>query len=158
MNVAAARIKRSRRGGFDVRLPARERDVLESLPGTLRGVLTANDADDPALRRLFPSAFLDDEASSAEFDAIVHDELLQRRLAAIDTVERTVRADHLTEDELVDWLAALNDLRLVLGVRLGVAEESVPGDFTGDREAESAYEVYRYLSFLEEDVVEVLSR
>ena len=111
--------------------------MLETLPGTLRSLLVSGDADDPALRRLYPSAFLDDEDASTEFDAIVHDDLLEQRLAAIDTMERTMHAEHLTEDELIAWLAALNDLRLVLGVRLAVTEEATAGDFAGDPEAES---------------------
>jgi hypothetical protein len=128
-----------------------------TLPGTLRALLLSGDADDPALERLYPSAFTDDEEASAEFDAIVHDDLLDQRLAAIDTMERTLRAEHLTEQELIAWLAALNDLRLVLGVRLAVTEDATEADFAGDPEAEKAYELYRYLSYLEEHVVAALS-
>lgn len=153
----AAPIKRSRRGGFDLRISAQERDVLVTLPETLRALLVSGDADDPVLKRLYPSAFADDEEASVEFDAIVHDDLLEQRLAAIDTMERTLQARHLTEDELVAWLAALNDLRLMLGVRLAVTEEATPGDFAGDPEAETAFELYRYLSYLEEHVVAALS-
>ncbi|HEY8201734.1 MAG TPA: DUF2017 family protein, partial [Actinomycetota bacterium] len=97
------------------------------------------------------------ETASREFDEVVHDDLLERRLAAIATFERTVRADHVTEDELIDWLAALNDVRLVLGVRLAVTEESTSADFAGEDETETAFELYRYLSYLEENVVEALS-
>lgn len=151
-------VRRSRRGGgFDIRIPGRERDVLATLPETLRAVLSSGDAGDPVARRLFPSAYLDDDAASREFDEIVHDDLLERRLAAIETFERTVRATHVTEDELIDWLAALNDVRLVLGVRLAVTEESTSADFAGDAETETAFELYRYLSYLEENVVEALS-
>jgi hypothetical protein len=146
-----------RRGGFQVRIPARERDVLASLPEMLRSLLLGGDADDPAMKRLFPRAFLDDEEAATEFDEVVHDDLLEQRLAAIDTVERTLQADRLTEDELVAWLAAVNDLRLVLGVRLAVTEESKPGDFDGDPETERAFGLYAYLSYLEEDVVRALS-
>lgn len=154
----AGPVRRSRRGGgFDVRISGRERDVLATLPETLRAVVTSGDAGDPVARRLFPSAYLDDEEASREFDEVVHDDLLERRLAAIATFERTVRANHVTEDELIDWLAALNDIRLVLGVRLAVTEESTGADFAGDEETATAFELYRYLSYLEEHVVEALS-
>jgi len=155
--VAAGPVRRSRRGGFDLRISGAEREVLQTLPGTLREILVSRDAGDPVVRRLYPGAYLDDEAASREFDEVVHDDLLERRLAAVETLERTVRSNHLTEDELVDWLAALNDARLVLGVRLAVTEESTSGDFAGDRETESAFELYRYLSYLEENVVEALA-
>ena len=155
--MADAPLKRSRRGGFALRIPAPEREVLETLPGTLRSLLVSGEADDPAIRRLYPDAFTDDDEASAEFASIVHDELLEQRLAAIDTMERTVHADHLTEEELIAWLAAINDLRLVLGTRLAVTEEATAADFAGDPGSESAFELYRYLSYLEEHVVRVLS-
>jgi uncharacterized protein DUF2017 len=117
----------------------------------------SSDPDGRALQRLYPKAFSDDDDASAEFHDITHDELLEQRLAAIDTMERTLRFDHLTEDELLAWLAALNDVRLVLGVRLEVTEEASAADFAGDPEAERAYELYRYLSYLEEHVVDALS-
>ena len=151
-------VRRSRRGGFDLRIPARERDVLGTLPEMLRALLVEGDASDPALRRLYPKAFPDDEEASAEFDAIVHDELLERRLAAIDTMERTLRAEHVTEEELLAWLGALNDVRLVLGVRLAVTEEATAADYADDPEREGAFDLYRYLSYLEEHVVAALSR
>ena len=157
LSAPGAPIKRSRRGGFDLRIPAREREVLGAIPDMLRTLLVDGDAADPALQRLYPKAFTDDEDASAEFHDITHDELLEQRLAAIDTMERTLRSDHVTEDELLAWLAALNDVRLVLGVRLAVTEEATVADFAGDPEAERAYDLYRYLSYLEEQVVDALS-
>jgi ATP-dependent Clp protease adaptor protein ClpS len=113
--VPIARVKRLRRGGFALRIPPPERDVLAAVPPMLRSLLAGGDDRDPAMRRLFPSAFMDDEAAAAEFDSVVRDDLLEQRLAAIDTMERTLRAERLSEEELVAWLAAVNDLRLCLG-------------------------------------------
>ena len=152
-----ARVKRMRRGGFQLRIPPPERDVLAAVPPMLRSLLAGGDAQDPAMRRLFPSAYMDDEAATAEFDSVVRDDLVAQRLTAIDTMERTLGAERLSEDELVAWLAAVNDLRLVLGVRLAVTEESTPEDFAGDPESGRAYSLYAYLSYLEEDVVRALS-
>lgn len=155
--MPVARVKRMRRGGYALRIPPPEREVLAAVPAMLRSLLAADERDDLAMRRLFPSAFMDDEAAAAEFDASVRDDLVEQRLKAIDTMERTLQAVQLTEDELGAWLAAVNDLRLVLGVRLAVTEESSPEDFVADPEAERAYGLYAYLSYLEEDVVHALS-
>ena len=155
--MAVRRVKRSRAGDFVLRIPPPERDVLGKLPEMLRGLLEQDDRTDPALRRLFPSAYLDDEEAAAEFDSVVRDDLVAQRTAAIETMERTLKAPRLTEDELLAWLAAMNDLRLVLGVRLAVTEESTMKDFDGDPETEAAYGLYTYLSYLEEDVVLALS-
>ena len=150
-------MKRSRAGDFVLRIPPPERDVLGTLPEMLRGLLEQDDRSDPALQRLFPSAYPDDEESAAEFDSVVRDDLVAQRTAAIETMERTLRAPRLTEVELLAWLAAMNDLRLVLGVRLAVTEESIPEDFDGDPQTHATYGLYTYLSYLEEDVVEALS-
>jgi Domain of unknown function (DUF2017) len=155
--VPARRVKRSRLGGYVVRIPSAEREVLGTLPPMLRALLSEQDPNDAALRRLFPSAFLDDEKAAAEFDSIVRDDLMGQRLAAIETLERTVGSDRLSEEELSAWLASVNDLRLVLGVRLAVTEESTPEEFGGDPETEQAYALYAYLSYLEEEMVEALA-
>lgn len=108
------------------------------------------------MRRLYPAAYLDDPEATREFDAIVRDDLTAERMRAIDTMADTIEATSLSEDQLGAWLAAINDVRLVLGVRLHVSEESVPEDFAGGPE-ESAFATYVYLSYLEEEVVRALS-
>jgi hypothetical protein len=152
------RIRRSRRGAFEVRLPHEEREILGTLPAQLRELIAGREVlEDPALRRLYPSAYLDDPAAAAEFDGFVRDDLTARRLAAIDTMERTIGAVRLSEEEVEAWLGSINDLRLVLGVRLGVTEESEPDDFAGDPEREASFSLYSYLSYLEAEIVDALS-
>ena len=157
--AAGRRIRRSRRGTFELRIPHAERAILRTLPPQLRGLLADGDRlEDPALRRLYPAAYLDDPEATAEFDGFVRDDLTSQRMTAIDTMARTIDADRLGEDELSAWLGSINDLRLVLGVRLAVTEESDPGDFDGDPEAASSFALYGYLSYLEEEIVEALSK
>jgi hypothetical protein len=151
------RIVRSAAGGFDLRIPRSERNVLRALPDQLRRLLDEGDTEDPALRRLYPSAYLDDPVAAAEFDGFVRDDLTEQRMKAIEIMARTIDSAHLDEEEVLAWLAAVNDLRLVLGVRLAVTEESEPEDFEGDEETRGSYAVYSYLSILEEDIVEALS-
>jgi hypothetical protein len=152
------RITRSRAGGFELRIPRSERDVLRALPDQLRTLLHEGDAaEDPALRRLYPAAYLDDPVASAEFDGFVRDDLTEQRTKALETMARTIDSTHLEEEEVLAWLGAINDLRLVLGVRLAVTEESEPADFEGDEGTEGSFALYAYLSLLEEDIVEALS-
>jgi hypothetical protein len=152
------RVKRLRRGSFELRIPPNEREVLGTLPDQLRELLTTGDPlQDPAMRRLYPAAYLDDPDAAAEFDGFVRDDLTAQRMAAVETMARTVEATRVSEDELVAWLGAINDLRLILGVRLSVTEESGPDDFAGDAEREASYALYSYLSLLQEEIVEALS-
>jgi hypothetical protein len=156
--VLGRRVRRSRDGAFELQIPEREREVLRSLPGQLRSLILDGDpGQDPALRRLYPTAHLDDPAAAAEFDVLVRDDLTAQRLASIQAMEGTLEADRLNEEELVAWLGTINDLRLVLGVRLAVTEESEPADYAGDPEREDAFRVYGYLSSLVEDIVEAIS-
>lgn len=151
------RVRRTRRGTFELRIPPPERDVLRTLPGQLRELLAGADPiEDPVMRRLYPAAYLDDPEATREFDSLVRDDLTAERLQAIDTMADTIDAASVTEEQLAAWLAAINDLRLVLGVRLHVTEESEPADFAGGPE-ESTFAIYAYLSYLQEEVVRALS-
>jgi hypothetical protein len=155
----ARRIRRSRRGGFELRIPRPERDVLRTLPPQLRTLLAEGDpTEDPAMRRLYPSAYLDDPESSAEFDGFVRDDLTSQRVTAVDTMERTIDAEVVTEEELSAWLGSINDLRLVLGVRLAVTEESTPKDFAEDEDDAASFALYAYLAYLEDEIVQALSK
>ncbi|HEX9124187.1 MAG TPA: DUF2017 family protein [Actinomycetota bacterium] len=153
-----ARVKRTRKGDYLLRLTANERDVLRTLPGQLREMLTSGGAsEDPGVQRLSPPAYLDDAASSEEFDRLVRDDLVAQRMSAVDEMERTVDAERVNEDELTAWLGSINDLRLVLGTRLGVTEEMTPADLARDDPRAASFALYAFLSVLEEDVVAALA-
>jgi hypothetical protein len=152
------RVTRRDDGAFDVEIESEQRNVLRELPAQLRELLDDGDAEtDAALRRLFPTADRDDPVHAAEFDGMVREDLTAQRRSAIETMEQTIDADRLSEDELLGWLGVVNDLRLVLGTRLEVTEESGPEDFEGVDSAAHAYALYAYLSYLEEQMVEALS-
>src|SRR5262249_42313129 len=144
-------------GEIRLRLPADERELLRSLPTELAELLQ-DEPEDPALRRLFPPAYADDPASEAEYRHLVGRELLTARREALRTLERTVDRDTLGEEELAAWLSALNDLRLVLGTRLDVQEDSFDEgvDPRDPRAPELA--LYAYLSWLLEQAVAAAAR
>jgi hypothetical protein len=149
-----ARIEQTRKGDFRLRLSREEREVLRELPGQLRELLGT---DDPSLRRLFPPAYTDDPASNAEYERLTRDSLLSQRLDSLRVLEETVDAERLTEEDLNSWLGALNDLRLVLGTRLDVTEDTYgePLDPADPRAPELA--LFAYLSWLQEQAVAALS-
>lgn len=152
--LARRRIARDRSGGYRVRLPREERDVLAALPGQLREAL---EADEPTLYRLFPPAFVDDAAANAEYHRLVGQQLADERLAALAELERTAHAERLSEEELGAWLGAVESLRLVLGTQLDVSDEtSVTGIDRSDPEA-PRHALYHYLSWLQEEIVTALA-
>lgn len=149
------RVRRTRRGDFDVKLPAEERALLRDLAPQLRALLDV-DLDDPSLRRLFPVAYPDDPERDREYRQLVGDELLERRRASLDTLVATIEATRLSEDELLAWMGAINDLRLVLGTRLDVSEDMDPIPAPDDPDAPMLV-LYGYLGYLLESIIDALS-
>lgn len=148
------RVRRTRSGRYEINLPAPERTLLGNLADQLRELLSET-TDDPSVRRLFPTAYHDDPDRDREYQQLVRDELLERRLTALATLDATLEADELDEEQLSAWLSSLNDLRLVLGTRLDVSED--PIDIEADDPDAPAFAVYEYLGFLLTEVVDALT-
>jgi hypothetical protein len=149
------RIKRLGPGRYRVAIPEHEQELLRSLVPQLRDLLST---DDPSLVRLFPTAYADDPERDAGYHALVRDELLERRFAALDALERTVEGGEVDEDTLSAWMRALNDLRLVLGTRLDVSEDDDPSDLDPDDPLAAPWAVYHYLGALQGMVVDALAQ
>ena len=148
------KVQARRDGRFAVDLEAWERDLLRSLPGRLRELLTT---DDPALERLFPPAYLNDDEHNDEYQRLMRDDLMGSRLTSLGVLEATVDATTLDEGQLLAWLGSLNDLRLVLGTKLDVSEDMDDEPFAADDPRAAAYALYRYLAELQDWIVTALS-
>jgi hypothetical protein len=146
-----APIERAADGGFRVHLGPEERDLLRRLTAELEVLLSA-EPQDPSLRRLHPRAY-EDEQVEREYRSLVGSELESLRLEHLRGLEETAGRDRLDGEELDRWIAALNDLRLVLGTRLDVSEDEFADGF--DPNAPQAYElaVYAFLTWLQEAAV-----
>jgi hypothetical protein len=153
--MTVRRIKRNRRGTFDVKLPDEEIRVLLSLAPQLRTLLT-HGADDGDLRRLFPSAYTDDADADAFYRLLAHDSLLDKRLANLDLLEAVIAEKEWTAGQLEAVMGAVNDLRLVLGTKLDVSENDDPGELSDEDPNAPAFALYSYLGWLLELVVEAL--
>jgi hypothetical protein len=142
-------------GGIRLRLSRDERALLVGLTGELRALLEVA-PDDPSLRRLFPPAY-DDEADERAYKELTGDSLLDGRREALELLEQTADRKQLSAEEADAWLRALNDLRLVLGTRLGVQEDTFSSEPDLNDPHGQALAVYGYLSWLQEQLVEALS-
>jgi hypothetical protein len=146
-------IERTRDGDFLLRLSDAERDLLRRLSAELLGLL-ADDPDDPTLRRLRPSAYEDDEEAEGEYRHLMQSELEEGRRETLRVLAETASRKKLSAEELDAWLRALTDLRLALGTRLDVTEDTYAQEI--DPRDPAAYElsVFAYLSWLQEQAVE----
>jgi hypothetical protein len=147
-----APIERTKAGEVVVRLGPEERELLRRLAAELEELLAAQ-PDDPSLRRLRPRAY-EDEQVEREFRSLMGGELEARRLANLRGLAETAGQDRLDAEDLDRWLAALNDLRLVLGTRLDITEDQFADGF--DPGAPDAYElaVYAFLTWVQEAAVQ----
>ena len=135
---------------FDLQLEAHERRILGSLVAELRGELDdpAGMAPGGALARLYPPAFPDDPAASAEFADLVHADLADTRRERVAVVEATLDAPSLDEPQAMAWLGVLNDARLVLGTSLGL-EDDAPDELPDEDDPDAMrYAVFAYLGWL----------
>lgn len=115
---------------------------------------------DPALARLVPDAYTEDDGAAAEFRQITERELLDHRRADADAVLQTLtvrgRRLHptalrgeagavlsiaLDADATTAWLRTLAALRLVLASRLGIAHEDEHD------EADPRFGIYDWLGY-----------
>ena len=157
---------------LDVVLDPGEAAVLTRLCEELTTVLDADGAaegnqPDPVLERLFPRAYLDptEEEAESEWQRFVHDDLLDGRRQAVQTVERSLagalmrkgRLELSLDDEQAQaWLAVINDSRLALGTRLEVTEDMDLSRLDPDDPDTAPYAVYWWLGVLEERLIDVL--
>jgi hypothetical protein len=145
-------IRRTRSGRYQVSLSDEERMLLRQLAPQLRAALA--DPDAPGLRRLFPPAYgaEADADKQEEYARLMQEDLVERHGGALEILEQTAGAEELTLDEVDAWVRALNHLRLVIGTRLDVSEDDDPN--TTD---DPGHQLYYYLGYLQESVVEALS-
>ena len=119
--------------------------------------------EDPVLARLLPDGYRDDPEAANEFRKYTESGLRSAKHQAaqemLDTLPETGGRIQLTHDQAHAWLKALNDVRLALGVRLGVTEEFEEqwGRLRADDPQWAAYEVYAWLGAVQESLVQALA-
>lgn len=144
-------------GRVSVRLRANERKAIRGLAAEYRELLrNESQASDSAMARLFPPAYREDPLRNFDYERRAHDGLMGERLAAIDALEQHADAAVLSADQAHSWLGVLNDLRLVLGTRLDITEDSSEEDFETDPASANTFGLYRWLTHLVGVLIEAL--
>ena len=176
------RFKKARGGAVRADLDAVEADVLSAVAADLLELLGSEeepDADplaalvglsdgpvappeDPALARLLPDAYGEDPEAATEFRRYTEGDLRAGKRANAGAVlaslaPLTGKGGRLVldRDQADAWLGCLNDLRLVLGTRLEVTEETEPAVPDDDPRAH-ALQVYGWLGWLQESLLSCL--
>ncbi len=148
------RISSASDGGVDLQLDAALRDLLASLAMQLTDLIDdPASADSPGLARLFPPASVDDPLEALGFEQLMGEALRAGKRESAGMVRATAHATHLNPEETLAWMRCLNDIRLVLGTRLDVAEDTDFEELFRDPLTEQAAVMYTALT----ELVEMLS-
>jgi hypothetical protein len=157
---------RARDGSLVVALHAEEAELLAMTVRDMTEIVEDPPAGD-VRDRLYPRAYLDptEEVAQGEYDALVHDDLVQARRTAlraiIDSIESTEPNRRglieitLTPEQETQWLTAVNDARLVIGTALGVTEEETAEYERDDPRFEYGV-LYGWLTLVQFELVRVL--
>jgi hypothetical protein len=119
---------------------------------------------DPVLARLLPDAYQDDPEAAGEFRKYTESSLREAKKYFAQTLLETLPPKggrvKLTADQARDWLRALNDIRLMFGVRLEVTEdfEEQLSSLDPKDPRVAAFEVYGWLGAVQESLVRAMAR
>jgi hypothetical protein len=142
-------------------VPAPDPDPLAAMVGMSADTAAPGPPADPALRRLLPDAY-DDPASAGEFRRLTHDDLRRGKAAALERLADDAdgsRGVVEIDDETADvWSQAVNDVRLVLGVRLRVDDDagSWRRSLTPDDPRLPLVAAYDWLAWLQELLLDAI--
>ena len=122
----------------------------------------AQTPDDPALRRLLPDAYLDDEDAAGQFRRFTERDLRESKAANARLVDAQLAEEGgevtISGDSIAAWLGFLNDTRLTIGTRLEISEENHDelADLPDSDPRSGLFQVYDWLTFLQESIVQRL--
>jgi hypothetical protein len=152
-------------------VPAHEADPLEAL---LDFTGPTDEPEDPVLARLFPTAYPDDAEAAGDFrrftEGALRDGKAEAAVTVIDGLEEAGLPPELAEDGLVidveldeataeTWMRSFTDIRLALATRLEVEEgdEDYWATLDDDDPRGQAHDIYLWLGYLQETLVDALS-
>ena len=157
------KIKGGRDGHVRLRLDENESALLRSLVAEMQILLEADiPAEDEVKRRLFPRAY-EDADNEATFRDLTASDLENAKLDALRRVRDALGEDgpreiDLDPDAVESWLRLLTDLRLAIGVRLDVTDESMSEPIDPDDPNAGALSVLHWLGWLQGSILERLER
>jgi hypothetical protein len=182
--------KSRRRGGVYVVLPVYAADLIANLARQLIELLSDGEVidqpgvdpleamldfdapretpDDPALGRLLPPAYSNDDEAAAEFRRFTERTLREGKVrdAKVVLAKLADAGDGLPDDLEFDldaqqaraWMRCLTDLRLTLAARLGVTadDEGFWESLPQTDERLPVYEIYGWLGYLLESLIDAV--
>jgi hypothetical protein len=151
---------RMRGDALVARLDPAEAGVVGMLLDQLEMLLDSEDADgDPVLARLLPEGNRGDAEAAAEYRELTESSLRSGKADDLAMVRASLPDSGgdvvLDADQASAWLRSTNDLRLALGTRLDISEDTEPPEDVVDEESQQLA-VYYWLTALQGSLVDAL--
>jgi hypothetical protein len=153
---------RARGGEVVARLDPAEVGVVGLLLDQLEQLLAADSDDvagDPVLERLLPDGHRGDPELAADYRELTEQSLRTGKADDLATVRATLPVGggevRLDVEQAAAWLRSSNDLRLALGTRLDIGEDSEPPEDVVT-ETDQQLAVYYWLTALQGSLVDAL--
>jgi hypothetical protein len=154
---------RAVRGGEVVaRLDPAEAGIVGLLLDQLEQLLDADAEDvagDPVVARLLPDGHRSDPELAADYRDLTESSLREGKTDDLAMVRASLPAGggevRLDRDQAAAWLRSTNDLRLALGTRLDITEDTEPPDDPAD-EQDQQLAVYYWLTALQGSLVDAM--
>jgi hypothetical protein len=151
---------RARGDELVARFDPAEVGVLGLLLDQLEVLLDADSvAEDPVLQRLFPDGHRGDAEIAADYRDMTEESLRSGKADDLATVRATLPLGggevRLDREQAGAWLRTTNDVRLALGVRLDITEDTEPPDDPAEDEGQQLA-VYYWLTAVQGSLVDAL--
>jgi hypothetical protein len=148
-------------GSISVRFTDDEAELLRRLLAEMEMLLEAKSPQDPVVGRLFPRAYETNEEEES-YQSLVGDELVAAKRDNLRSARDTLGTEgpaeaELSQDQADSWLALLTDLRLAIGTRLDVTEESLSKDIDPDDPDAAALSVLHWLGWVQGSILEAIA-
>ena len=152
---------RARGSEVVARFDPAEAGVLGLLLDQLEQLLDADSvAEDPVLQRLFPDGHRGDAEIAADYRGMTEESLRSGKADDLATMRATLPLGggevRLDPEQAAAWLRTTNDVRLALGVRLDITEETEPPDDPAEDEGQQLA-VYYWLTALQGSLVDAVA-
>jgi hypothetical protein len=150
--------------------------VLRRVASEVVGLLTEGfDHEDPVVVRLFPAVYPEDPQEAEDFRRFTEGDLKTSKidqagavlaaLPAEDDLEAAGAEVRLDPEAAEAWLRAINDVRLAMGVRLDITDQTdldfeLTEEMTRDAGSARVFQlsVYAYLGYLQESLLDAIMR
>jgi hypothetical protein len=152
----------ARGGDVVARLDPAEAGIVGLLLDQLEQLLDADAddvSDDPVIARLLPEGHRGDPEAAADYRELTEASLRSGKADDLAMVRASLPDGggevRLDADQAAAWLRTTNDLRLALGTRLDISEDTEPPEeITGEEDQQLA--VYYWLTALQGSLVDAL--